>query len=478
MLRKIFNILLIIALLMAAAGTGLYFWFKSGGMQKYVLDSYGKNIIQSQDLYEIIRDGLGFEEQKHILILFLNNTELRPGGGFIGSYAAVSTQNGAPHLLKVEGTEIIDNYAASYLKTVPPTAIKTYLGVEKWYFRDSNWSPDFAESAKKALELYVAEKGVAAKEIDYVVGITPSVVREILKITGPMKVNGMEFNADNFLDKLQWEVEYGYANKGVSFDERKKTLQDLTKTVFINFGRDFLKYNAEFIDLAKEMLAEKQIIIYSADQKMQQKIVAGGWAGEMKNSNNDFVLWADANLGALKTDLVVDREMVYTIVPTSSGKYLAKVSMKYTHQGGFDWRTTRYRTYARIFVPEGSEFVKAVGAMRFEKSKEPPRIDWGVENNKQWFGTFIAVEPGKTGELSFEYYLSPQVTEMIEKNEYELLIQKQIGTEGHKLTLNLDFGKKIKTASPSEDPKNFGDDKYTFVSDLRLDRVFKVGFNN
>ena len=474
MLRKIFNILLVIAMLLALLGAGMYFWFKSGNMQKYVLDNYGKKIIQSQDLYEIVRDSLGFNEQKHILILFLNNTELRPGGGFIGSYATVSTQNGAPQLLKVEGTEIIDNYAASYLKIVPPTAIKTYLGVEKWYFRDSNWSPDFAESSKKSLELYTAENGTAAKDIDYVIGITPTVVKEILKITGPMKVNGIEFNADNFTDKLQWEVEYGYANKGVSFDDRKKTLQDLTKAALLNFGRDFLRYNTEFMDLAKEMLKEKQIILYAVDSEMQQKILSGGWGGEMKNQDEDFVLWADANLGALKTDLAVNRELSYIITSTKDGKYIAKVSMKYTHRGDFNWRTTRYRTYARVFVPTGSTFIKAVGAMRFEKNTEPAKIDWGIENDKQWFGTFVAIEPGKVGELSFEYYLSPKISELIKENEYNLLIQKQIGTEAHKLTLNLDFGKKVSKAYPGEDLKNYGDNKFTYSGDLRVDQVFQV----
>ena len=114
--------------------------------------------------------------------------------------------------------------------------------------------------------------------------------------------------------------------------------------------------------------------------------------------------------------------------------------------------------------------------MRFEKNTEPAKIDWGIENGKQWFGTFVAIEPGKVGELSFEYYLSPKIFELIKENEYNLLIQKQIGTEAHKLTLNLDFGKKISKAYPGENPKNFGDSQYKYVGDLRIDQIFKVEF--
>jgi len=474
MLKKIFYVLLIIAGLMALTIMILYFWFKDGGMQKYVLENYGKPAIKNDYLYDIVYDGLGFNQEKHVLVLFLNNTELRPGGGFIGSYATIRTEKGTPHLLKVEGTEILDNNAVSFVDTIPPDPIKDYLGVDKWFFRDSNWSPDFVQSAKKSLELYTLERGVSAKEIDYIIGITPTVVQEILRITGPLTVGGMEFNADNFVEKLQWEVEYGYAKRGVKFSDRKKMLQDLARMAFVNFGRDFLRHNAEFIELAKEMLREKQIIIYAIDPLMQNKIISGGWGGEIKQNEKDFILWADANLGALKTDLVMERELVYSLAPTTSGKFTAKVSMKYKHTGGFDWRTTRYRNYVQLFLPLDSELIKVDGAMRYEKSKEPAIISQGEENGKKWFGTFISIEPGQTGELSFEYYLSPQVVKMIENGEYELLVQKQIGTVEHKLTLNLDFGKNIIAADVAEKPENFGDSSYKVSTDLRLDRVFKV----
>jgi hypothetical protein len=56
---------------------------------------------------------LGFEDTQNYLIEFLNNTELRPGGGFIGVYGVVKVKNGVPEVLKVEGTEILDNVMGS-----------------------------------------------------------------------------------------------------------------------------------------------------------------------------------------------------------------------------------------------------------------------------------------------------------------------------------------------------------------------------
>jgi hypothetical protein len=90
-----------------------------------------------------------------------------------------------------------------------------------------------------------------------------------------------------------------------------------------------------------------------------------------------------------------------------------------------------------------------------------------MENGKQWFGAFTSIEPGKTGELVWQFYLAPQIAEQISaqggpasggKNSYSLLVQKQSGTIAHALTLDLNFGNQI----------------YNYKTDLRLDREFKI----
>src|SRR3989338_5408579 len=89
---------------------------------------------------------LGFLKTRTYLVLFLNNTELRPGGGFIGAYSVVKVSRGIPSILTVAGTEVIDNRAKDKY-FLPPPPLKKYLLIDRWQLRDSNWSPDFAESA-------------------------------------------------------------------------------------------------------------------------------------------------------------------------------------------------------------------------------------------------------------------------------------------------------------------------------------------
>ncbi len=473
---KIFKIILVTIFLLIIGVAGFGYWsIRSGNLQKAVVKEVSNQFTTNPVEKNLLQTVLGFEKPRTYLILFLNNTELRPGGGFIGAYALLQMDKGTPHLLKVEGTEIIDNTGKKDFESVAPDPITKYLKVARWYFRDSNWSPDFAVSSQKSAELFLKQGGLGEiPNIDAVIGFTPSVIEEILKIHGPIKINGEEFNAANFTEKLEYEVEYGYKSKGIEFVQRKNMLRDLAYSLLDNLRFDvFIKWQ-KYYDLSQRLLKEKQVVFFAQDNDEQNIFISKDWAGKMKSTVGDYLLWADANLGSLKTDAVLKRELTYTIIPTTTDKFVATAKIKFIHQGKFDWRTSRYRDYARVYVPVGSKLIRASGTMESEKSTKPGVVDQGVENGRQWFGGFIAVEPGRTAELSFQYYLPENIVTAIDNGEYNLLTQKQIGTNGVKLTLELDFGKKLSAATPGENPDKYGDSRYDLSTDLKEDREFKV----
>lgn len=477
---KVFKIILLaLCLLFVGSATWAYWAFRSGDLQKVVINRVANQVTDNKTEKGILSTVLGFENPRTYLILFLNNTEMRPGGGFIGAYGLLKVDKGIPYLLKVEGTEILDNFGKKDFESVAPSPITKYLKVSRWFFRDSNWSPDFSISAQKSIDLFLKQGGlVGAEKIDAVIGFTPTVIEEILKIHGPIKINDEEFNAQNFTEKLEYEVEYGYSKRGLEFSERKNMLRDLAYGLLTELRFDVFKNWQKYYDLLQRVLKEKQLIAYATNSDEQALLFQKDWAGAMKPTAQDYLLWADANLGALKTDAALDRELTYTIAPDDSGKFIANVKMKFIHKGKFDWRTSRYLDYARVFVPIGSQLIKVNGSMEKEKSIKPGTVDQGIENGRQWFGTFIAIEPGRIGELSFDYYLPESVMTEIKNGNYELTIQKQIGTIAHKLTLGLDFGKKLISAYPGEKPAKYGDNRYDLVFDLREDREFKVKLAN
>ena len=477
---RILKIILIIILLLTIGIASFGYWsIRSGNLQKAVVNKVANQYINNPIEKNLLQTVLGFEKPRTYLILFLNNTEMRPGGGFIGAYALLQIDKGTPHLLKVEGTEILDNTGKKDFESIAPAPLTKYLKVSRWYFRDSNWSPDFSSSSQKSIELFLKQGGLGnVGHIDAVIGFTPSVIEEILKIHGPIKMNGEEFNSANFTEKLEYEVEYGYKSKGIEFDQRKNMLRDLAHALLANLRYDVLMNWQKYYDLSQRLLKEKQIVFYAQNNEEQNILINKDWAGKMKTNSGDYLLWADANLGALKTDFAITRTLDYTILATSTDKFIATAKMKFVHQGKFDWRTSRYRDYVRVFVPVGSRLIKVTGSMEADKSSKQGMIDQGIENGRQWFGSYISIEPGRTAELSFQYYLSENIVSDIKNGEYNLLVQKQIGTNNNKLTLGLAFGKKLVSATPGEKSDKHGDDRYDLLTDLTEDREFKVIMEN
>ncbi|MBI4992806.1 MAG: DUF4012 domain-containing protein [Candidatus Magasanikbacteria bacterium] len=448
MLKKL---LIVFILFLLAIGIGGYFLvknftpvdiFKSAVVQEQIKKKIGDEKMEILNLAPAL---LGFSKPMTYLLLFQNNTELRPGGGFIGVSAVVRFDKGRMELLKVEGTEVLDKNTPADWKPEPPAILKKHLKVDRWYFRDANWSPDFSESAKKALELYQGEGGVMAGEIDAVASITPTVVEELLKLTGPITVDGIEFTGENVTEKLEYEVEYGYDEKGLHFLERKNILKPLMLE-FLSKLKKFGWSNFQtYLGLIQKLAEEKQILVYSLNPNLQESLDDKDWTGRVKNTAGDYLLWVDANLASLKTDHAIKRVLNYKIIQQADGRFLATAEMKYNHTGKFDWRTSRYRTYARVYAPLGSELISVSGAMKWDRSSGPGEVDQGEELGKKWFGAFIAIEPGQTGRLSFSYLLPNTISEQIKNGLYTLFVQKQSGLPEMGLTVNTKFGTTIST---------------------------------
>jgi hypothetical protein len=443
---------------------------------KFVQDQVRKELGDDKaEVFNMLPEILGFNAPKTYLLLFLNNTELRPGGGFIGVYAVVHVDKGQTKILTMEGTEAIDRNAPKDVKPVAPKPISDNLKVDRWYFRDSNWSPDFAQSSRDALTLFKAENGTSSNHIDAVIGVTATVLEELMKQTGPFTIDGIQFTADNVIEKLEYEVEYGYSDRGLVFQQRKNIIQPFLNALMEHVKNTGFSQMDAYIALAGKLVKEKQVMAYSVDGSQEKLIEKYNADGEVNmTTSSDYLMWVDANLAALKTDYAMKRNLTYSLVSDKDGKMTATARMEYTNTGKFDWRTTRYRTYTRVYVPEGSELVSTDGAMKTDRSSAPGVVDKGVEFEKQWFGTFIAVEPGQTKSLSFTYTLPQSISDQIKNGLYTLFVQKELGTLNNGLTLSLDFGKTIVSANPGESPDKWNDSKYEVHTDLSVDRDFNV----
>ncbi len=423
----------------------------------------------------------GLGEDRQFLLLFANDTELRPGGGFLGVFALAITRDGEIVNLAAEDVYRLDQLVADDgYQVTPPTPLARYLGVPKWYFRDSNWSPDFPASAKDSVQLLRQEVAYAGQPVPEVHGalmFTPTFIARLLAMTGPVTVDDQTFTSDNIADKLEYQVEIGYAEQGLPPHQRKEVVARMTDIVVDRLLALPASEWPELFGILTEGFSEKELALWSADEETQAIYHDAGWSGEVAAGGSDDVLMVvDANLGALKTDPEVDREIAYTVTPSGEG-YEATVAITYTNNASFTWKTTRYRTYTRVYAPLGSELVSSSGTLDNDTLLNPSGKEGEVttvdELGMTSFGAFTSIEPGETRTLSVTYRLPQQVEDAIDAGVYELNILKQLGAADHDLVLNLTFGdmtNEVTYAVPGEDESDWGDNSYHYETVLDTDK--------
>ncbi len=277
---------------------------------------------------------------------------------------------------------------------------------------------------------------------------------------------------------MEHEVEIGFLDKDIARKNRKGIMEPLMHEILAKLADNVFTSSDAYFSLIQKLGKEKDIMVYSKDADFQKLIEKAGFDGKVVDTKGDYLMWVDANLAALKTDHAIERELTRTLVPQDEGSFIGSATMKYTHKGTFDWRTTRYRDYARVYVPKGSYVTSVIISDSDGTGKVLPHdeIDQGEENGYAWFGTFFVTEPGHTKEVAFVYSLPNTIKEQIQTGSYTLFVQKQPGIGAPRLTLGLDFGKTITSATPAEVSEKWGDAAYSIETDLAIDREFSVKF--
>ncbi|MDD3711423.1 MAG: DUF4012 domain-containing protein [Patescibacteria group bacterium] len=425
------------------------------------LMSISQGLEKTVSLASIIPFLAGYPEPSSYLIILQNNNELRPSGGFIGSYGILELQAGDISKLETHDIYHLDMPASQNpsFKVVPPEAIKKYLGSDRWFMRDANWSPDWPSSAKNLQwfykeELLASNRASELKDFSGVIAIVPEFITDLLYIVGPIKIGDQIYDQNNFIDILQHEVEISFRENGISEWDRKSVIGDILqklKTKLFNLPSDRWR---ELSEVFNKNISQKNILVYLNDDYSRKISTNLNWGGELRANSGDYLMVVDANLAAFKTDRVMDKKIKYYLTEEGD-RFRARVELSYQNNGNFDWQTTRYRTFTRVYVPLGANLISSSGSLERVESL----IEKNITYPKSYFSSFLSVEPGDKKTLVFEYYLPDDFYKNFKlSNSYSLLLQKQPGSRGSQFEVYLKFSRPIISSK----------------SDLSQDEFFKL----
>jgi len=448
---------------------------------------------------EIFVDLLGGNGPRKYLFLFQNNQEMRATGGFIGSYGLMDIANGRIRKFFIDGIFNPDGQFQD--KIVPPKPIQKISAA--WSLHDSNWFPNFPDSAKKAIIFYEKTGGPTA---DGVITLTPTAMQKLLKITGPieMKDYDVTIDADNFIEKTQYEVEVGYDKEE---NEPKKILSDLAPIILDKiFNARDTKSIAMTIQALSSGLSEKHILLYSENESLQKIISEKGWSGEILVAQKDYLSVINSNINGYKTDGIIDEEISHEAQIQSDGSIIDTVTITRHHNGGnyeHEWWNKVNANYMRVYVPIGSRLLDVSGQTR--EINDPPlnynalgfKKDSSVENEekqtlidensgtriyeesgKTVFANWTYVSPQETMTLKYKYLLPFKISMKEDKpvNSYSLLAQKQSGSIGSKFTSNITFPKDYNVEWNYPENEKNKNSELKFETKLDLDRFVGLVF--
>lgn len=412
---------------------------------KSKLPLFEKLVNDSVDYSKFLEDFVGTKGIKKYLILFQNPSELRPTGGFPGTYGVVSFKDGKLQDFKADDVYNIDGQLKELI--IPPVPLQHIT--PNWGMRDANWFVDFPASARKITAFFKKESGY---DIDGVITFSPKIVASILDIVGPIEMPEyvLTLDADNLLTALQDEVEYN--------GDRKQP-----KQIIIDFAPKMLEklYLAEsdkwleVFNVLVSSMEQKDILMYFRDLNLQSFSIEKGFSGQVNQTQDDYLMVTFSNVKGSKTDSVVDSSLKAWITTptlrseqTESGDIRHKISITRTHNGGdskYGFYNKQSPTYVRVLVPDSAEFTGLTGNSRpdfkplidypssgFKKDEDLAKFEeesytdkeTGVtiykEAGKTEFGFWMIINPGETKTVDLEYTVPlPMLTGALSRRDNE-----------------------------------------------------------
>ena len=412
-------------------------------------------IQEISDLSALAPILLGRDDLRRYLLVFQNNSELRPSGGFIGSMAEVVVDQGQIKDIRIPlgGSYDLQGYLTKRVQSPEPLHLINPL----WQFQDSNWFADFPKTAQK-IRWFWLKSGEST--LDGVIAINATFMFRILDITGPIKMPQYNkvITKDNFLFETQKAVEIDYDKKK---NTPKKFIADLFEEIK-NRAQSFSTQDwIKVFNAFNEATQDKEIQIAMFNPKEESQIQDFGWGGEFKKTNGDFLAIIGANIAGQKTDLDIKEKVKYTVNIDKDGYITNRIVLHREHvaKKGELFKGVRNVEYFRFYVPLNSELINVQGfkkpseklfkkpivnddldpdlAKIKESTQKKLNINISREDNYTVFGGWAQLDPGQSQDIILTYKLPFTIYDIVDKNIQSNNFNNQNNTKHGAYTLFL-----------------------------------------
>ncbi len=389
----------------------------------------------------VLPEILGWNGPRRYLVLTQDPAELRPTGGFIGSFGILAFDKGQITEHSFQDVFLLD-LPSKYPFIAAPGPLSDYLlgPKQSWQLADSNWSPDFPTSAADAIRLYKNEGGTG--QIDGVLALTTYTIDQLLTLTGPISVpayGATVASGETTLKVLQLTRAAQAPNQN-----RKAFLSAFADQLFDTLLGLAPQKWADLAGQADIFRTQRLFTAWFADPGAQALTVQAGFDGAVLQSLGDYIYPVDSNVAPVsKLNAVTDRALDLSVQLDPVGDAHDNLDIAWTNQIETDLGAP-YRAlstpqdrgvlgmYFRLLVPDRSR-IGTVSGGSYQALTAPADID--TEAGREVFGNYLRIPAGTT-HLDYTW-VSPYAADSAVDGTftYRLTIQKQPGLRAGPLHL-------------------------------------------
>lgn len=271
--------------------------------------------------------------QKKMVIMLQNDDELRPTGGFMGSYVVLEFDRGL--LVKQQVKDIYEPTGQFDSQIVAPAGVREYLsGGGGWQLPDSNWHPDVPTAAATILSFLSQGKET---DVDLLVLVTSGFAEDILGVVGdiPLPDYGVVVTRDTVGDLARAQRQDFFPG---SYQKPQFLSELLTQFKIKLAGSNFTQFG-QLMQILTQSARQKSVLAFSPHPELQAWLSASRLTGSLP-SRPLYVL--EANVGINKINPAVTRA-----VRLDLGTITGQIGIEYHNQALND----EYINYLRLVVP-------------------------------------------------------------------------------------------------------------------------------
>ena len=379
-------------------------------------------------LLPVVPTLFGIGTPTNYLIEILDSTELRPGGGFLGSYGIATLSGGRLTAAHITDTYLLDNAYKAAGHTIPlPSAYRWFDLAPSWSLRDSNLEADFPTDARYAEELYQREGGKVP--VQGVIAMTPALIEHALDITGPIAVPEYHeiVTSSNLLDRIHYYLlGPGYQGGSIpSPDGLSSVNQHFVALLAVHFLARVRQLPpsalSKFLQLMISSVYTKDLQIYLNASTAENLLQTYHVAASIQAPSGDSLFVVDANIAGDKASnlLTTTLDDQVTIDTQGNAIHHTTISYAWVTQGQI-YGSALYRDYVRVYVPPDS-------ILQTQSGWQPRGISKAF-GREVWAGFFtLSYSQTKTITLTWTEHAAARKDRT--GWHYQYLIQRQAGSQ-------------------------------------------------